>query len=112
MDNENKVVEVKSVRQARSKHIGENNGYIRKYGQLLWSAALLTAYQGGGMKELADNYNKVPYKYVALLLDAYTYINDEEEYRIFQATSTPHAKKKDQKAYIERLQRRLEGNGR
>lgn len=98
-----------SVSEARRKHSLESNRYIRKYGELLWTAALLTAYQNGGYDELYKNYNEVPLKHVQLLLDAYRYKNAELEFSIAQASSRPHMSKADGKNYMEGLAAKLEG---
>lgn len=87
-----------------------NNGFIQKYGEMLWTVALLTAYQNGGYKELKENYKNVPIKYVKLLLDAYQYKDDKMELSIAQAASRPHMSKKDGKDYIEALIKKLDGN--
>jgi len=108
MDGEN-VIKVKSVSKERQKHLAETNKYIRQYGELLWMAALVTAYQGGGYEDLKNNYEKVPLKYLQLLLDAYKYKNTELEFLIAQAASRPHMKKGDGKKYIEGLANKLEG---
>lgn len=103
------MIKVGSVSKARQKAAEENNHYLKKYGSLLWSAALLTAYQGGGYDELKKNYNEVPMQYVELLLDAYRYRHAELEYSIAQAASRPHMKKGDSKKYMENLANKLEG---
>jgi hypothetical protein len=103
------VIKVHSVSEARQQHAVETNKYIRKYGSLLWMAALVTAYQNGGYDELKKNYEEVPLKYLQLLLDAYKYKNTELEFSIAQAASRPHMKKNDGKKYIESLADKLEG---
>ena len=103
------IIKVQSVSKARQKAAEETNRYMQKYGSLLWSAALLTAYQGGGYEELKKNYNVVPMKYVELLLDAYRYKHAEEEFSMAQAVARPHLKKGDAKKYMEGLANKLEG---
>lgn len=103
------VIKVSSVEEARRKHFSESNKYIKEYGELLWTAALLTAYQNGGYDDLCRNYNEVPLKYVRLLLDAYKYKNAELEFLIAQASSRPHMAKADGKKYMEGLAAKLEG---
>lgn len=105
-----KVIKVGSVSEARRKAAEENNGYIQKYGSLLWSAAVLTAYQGGGYEELKKNYQETPAKYLSLLVDAYRFKNTELEFAIAQAASRPHLKKSDAKKYMEQLAQKLEGH--
>ena len=103
------VIKVGSVSEARRKFAQESNKYIKKYGEMLWSVALLTAYQGGGYDELQHNFNDVPMKYVELLLDAYRYKNTELEFLIAQAASRPHLKKNEGKKYMDNLANKLEG---
>lgn len=102
-------LKVKSVSEAQQKHATENNKYAKEYGELLWNVALLTAYQGGGFKELQYNYEHVPMKYVKLLLDAYNYKKTEWEFLIAQAASRPHMSKRDGKDYIQKLADKLQG---
>lgn len=106
---EKRVIKVGSVEKMRRKQAVENNKYMQKYGELLWTVALLTAYQNGGYKELKFNYEKVPYRYISLLLDAYKYKQAEEEFTMAKAASRPHLKKKDGKDYIDGLVAKLEG---
>ena len=96
-------VKVQSVSAALSKARGQSNKYIREYGETLWMAALLTAYQGGGYAELKKNYNQVPMKYIKLLLDAYRYKSTELEFSMTRAASSPHLKKKDAQKYTQEL---------
>lgn len=103
------IIKVGSVSKARREAAEKSNKYIQKYGSLLWSAALVTAYQGGGYDELKQNYNSVPLKYLQLLIDAYQYKHTEEEYRMAQAVSLPHKKKGDAKKYMNDLANKLEG---
>lgn len=103
------MVKAQSVSEARRKAALQNNKYLKKYGALLWSSALLTAYQHGGYAELKDNYENMPFKYQSLLLDAYRYVNTEKELSMSQAASRPYMDKKDGKEYIDGLIRRLEG---
>lgn len=86
-----------------------NNKFATQYGDMLWSVALLTAYQCGGYEQLKYNFNNVPIKYVKLLLDAYQYKNDKLELAIAQAASRPHMKKADGQKYINDLVNKLEG---
>lgn len=109
MDQKPNIIKVKSVEEERRKHLAETNKYIGKYGELLWTCALLTAYQNGGYDELCHNYNDVPMQYVKLLLDAYRYKNAELEFLIAQASSRPHMKKGDGKKYMDGLAAKLEG---
>lgn len=109
-NNGENVIKLSSVSEARRKHRAESNQFIREYGELLWSAALLTAYQNGGYDDLKRNYNQVPMKYMDLLLKAYKYKNNELEFSIAQAASRPHMKKGDAKNYMQTLANKLEGN--
>ena len=108
MSGEN-VIKVHSVSEAKQKHLAETNKYIKKYGELLWLAALVTAYQNGGYDELKKNYTEVPLRHLQLLLDAYKYKNAELEFLIAQAASRPHMKKGDGQKYIDNLAAKLEG---
>ena len=108
MSGEN-IIKVRSVEKERQKHLAESNRYIGKYGELLWMAALVTAYQGGGYEDLKKNYTTVPLKYLQLLLDTYKYKQAELEFLIAQASSRPHMKKNDGKKYMEGLANKLEG---
>lgn len=103
------IIKVSSVSKALHNASAENNRYFKKYGELLWTAALVTAYQNGGYEELKKNYETVPLKYLQLLLDAYKYKNTELEFLIAQAASRPHMKKGDAKSYMESLANKLEG---
>lgn len=109
MNEERKVISVQSVSKARRATLKNSNSYVGKYGEILWTVALLTAYQNGGVKELMDNYNNVPMRYVNLLLDAYRYKNAEQEFMMTQAAAYPNMKKADSKKHMEDLQNRLEG---
>lgn len=109
MEDKQHVIKVSSVSEAKRKNLIENNKYIQKYGELLWTAALLTAYQNGGYRELQFNYEKVPMRSMQILLDAYHYKQTELEYTIAQGASRPHMKKKDGQDYMERLIAKLEG---
>lgn len=109
MDEKPKTVKVQSVTKALAKARGQSNRYIKEYGELAWSAAILTAYQNGGYKELRYNYEKVPLKYMHMLIDAYKYKNTELELMIAQAASRPHMKKADSKKYLQGLADKLEG---
>lgn len=104
-----RIIKVSSVSEARRKHLAESNRYIKKYGELLWMAALVTAYQNGGYEELKKNYQEVPLRYLNLLLEAYKYKNAEREFSIAQAASRPHMKKGDAKKYMQELANKLEG---
>lgn len=106
---EENVIKLHSVEEARRKHQLENNEYIKKYGELLWTVALLTAYQNGGYDELRRNYNEVPMKFINLLLDAYRFKNTELEFAMTKAASRPHLKKGDSQRYVEGLADKLEG---
>lgn len=109
MESQKNVIKVNPVSKALRDASARNNKYFNKYGELLWTAALVTAYQNGGYKELKDNYEHVPLKYLQLLLDAYKYKNTELEFVIAQAASRPHMKKGDAKQYMEDLAAKLEG---
>lgn len=109
MEPQKNVFKVHSVADAKYKAATENNKYIKEYGELLWTAALITAYQNGGYEELKKNYERTPLKYLKLLLDAYRYKNTELEFAIAQAASRPHMKKGDAKKYITTLADKLEG---
>lgn len=102
-------MKVQSVSKALAKNRATTNKYIREYGELEWEAALLTAYQGGGYKELYDNYHNVPLKYMKMLIDAYRYKNTELELAVARAASRPHMKKGDSKKYMQELLDKLEG---
>lgn len=108
-EKQQRVIKVQSVSKAQRRQAASSNRYIREYGELLWTAALLTAYQGGGYDDLKHNYHDVPLKYVRLLLDAYRYKNTELEFAIAQAASRPHLKKADGQKYIQTLANKLEG---
>lgn len=103
------IIKVGSISKARAEASRKNNRYIKEYGEALWQAALLTAYQNGGYEELKHNYNNVPIKYIALLLDAYQYKATEEEFRSARAASCPHKKQKDIDAYLQDLANKLGG---
>lgn len=103
------IIKVSSVSAARRQHYRDTNKHIKKYGELLWLAALVTAYQNGGYEELKSNYEKVPLKYLQLLLEAYQFKNAEREFSIAQAASRPHLKKGDAKKYMQELANKLEG---
>lgn len=107
---EENVIKVQSVSKAKAKVNRERNKYIKKYGDSAWAAAVLTAYQCGGYKEFKYNYEKVPLKYMNLLLDAYKFKNTELELSIAQAAARPYMKKNDSIKYIESLSNKLEGN--
>ena len=109
MEPKQNVIKVSSVSEARRKNLEENNKYIKKYGELLWTAALLTAYQNGGYKELQYNYEHVPMRSMQILLDAYNYKRTELEFTIAQGASRPHMKKADGQKYMDGLVSRLEG---
>lgn len=103
------VIKVQSVSKAKAKAQREYNKYIKKYGELEWLAALVTAYQCGGYDELKYNYEHVPIKYLNMLVDAYHYKNTELELSIAQAASRPYMKKNDSIKYMQGLTDRLEG---
>lgn len=104
------IIKVASVSEARRKHYQETNKHVKKYGDMLWLAALVTAYQGGGYEELKKNYHEVPLKYLNLLLEAYRHKNTELEFSIAQAASRPYMEKGDAKKYMQDLANKLEGN--
>lgn len=103
------IIKVSSVSAARRKHFRDTNKHIQKHGELLWLAALVTAYQNGGYDELKRNYEKVPLKYLQLLLEAYQFKNTEREFSMAQAVARPHMKKGDAKKYMQELANKLEG---
>lgn len=109
MEPKKNIIKVGSVSKALHDASASNNKYFQKYGELLWTAALVTAYQNGGYAELKENYEHVPLKHLQLLLDAYKYKNTELEFLIAQAASRPHMKKGDAKKYMEDLASKLEG---
>ena len=104
-----KVIKVQSVSQAKAKAQREYNKYIKKYGELEWLAAVVTAYQCGGYDELRYNYEHVPLKYLNMLVDAYHYKSTELELSIAQAASRPYMKKNDSIKYMQNLTDKLEG---
>lgn len=106
---EKNIIKVSSVSAAKREHYAKNNKYMQKYGEMLWMAALVTAYQNGGYEELKKNYQQTPLKFLELLLAAYRYKNTEMEFSFAQAASRPHMKKGDAKKYMQDLADKLEG---
>ncbi len=102
------TVKVQSVNKFRQQEALKNNRYIKKWGEGIWFAALLTAYQNGGYDDLKRN-TEIPVKWLGLLLDAYHYKETETEMMIARATGVPYMSKKDAKKYWEELSNKLEG---
>ena len=103
-----KIIKVQSVAAARRRAAEDKNNFIKKWGMANWSAAILTAYQGGSYRELQANLD-IPAKWLRLLLDAYQYKATEEELRMARAAVAPYLKKKASKDYFEGLTDYLEG---
>ena len=102
------TIKVKSVSEFRRNEALKSNKYIRKWGEGIWMAALLTAYQNGGYDDLKRN-TEIPMKWLGLLLDAYRYKSTEEEMMFARASGVPYMKKADSKKYWQELSDKLEG---
>lgn len=103
-DIDKKGFHLKSIAEARR----ENNKYLKRYGESMWTAAILTAYAGGGWEMLNEFYN-MPLKYQRMLLDAYQFVEARRELGMVQAASRPYMKKSDGKKYVSQLTNIING---
>lgn len=102
-------IKVQSVKDARAKAQRQSNGYIQKWGENDWAAALITLYSGGGV-ETFKKIQEMPFRWQRLFIDAHNYMLTELELIIASAAASANMEKKDRKKYFSDLQSRLMGN--